>query len=83
MTTLDEKTKVPIGVVYAAITACLGLVVGAIPLTLYFASTRAIAEGANTDNAKQEIAIQVCQKDISDIKADIREIKTIFKRRGL
>jgi hypothetical protein len=71
-TTIDEKTKIPLAAVISAI-------VLTVPLTLWFASIRATANTAESDNIKQEITIVTLQKDLSDIKADIREIKTVLK----
>ena len=72
--TIDEKTKVPI---LAVISATILVV----PLTLFFASIRETANAAQAENAKQQMTIEVLQKDLSDIKADIREIKTVLQTR--
>ena len=70
--TIDEKTKVPI-------VAFVGVTILVVPLTLFFASIRETANAAQTKNIEQQATIEVLQKDLSDIKADIREIKTVLK----
>lgn len=74
--TIDEKTKVPL-------IAVLSAVILAVPLTLFFAGIRETANAAELKNIEQQSTIDVLQKDLSDIKADIREIKTVLKiKRG-
>lgn len=73
---INEKTNVPIKAVIAAIMLT-------VPLTLWFGSIRATANAAESKNSDQQTAIETLQKDLSDIKADIREIKVVLKiKRG-
>lgn len=73
---IDEKTRIPMS-------AVVGVIMLTVPLTLWFASIRSTANAAELKNQEQQIAIETLQKDLSDIKADIREIKTVLKiKRG-
>jgi len=69
---ISEKTNVPISVIIASIALT-------VPLTLWFGSIRSTANAAEAKNVEQQTAIETVQKDLSDIKADIREIKTVLK----
>ena len=75
MTTLDGNTKIPIAV---GLTLVMALV---IPFTLYFSSTRALAVDASSGVDRHEAIVAAIIKDQSDMKADIREIKTILSER--
>lgn len=75
MTTLDGNTKIPIAV---GLTVIMALVV---PLTLYFSSTRVLAVDASSGIDRHEAVLAAIIKDQSDMKADIREIKTILSER--
>lgn len=75
MSVIDEKTKIPL---VLGITAIIVIVV---PLTLYFASTKADAATANTDNTRQDKAIEALSNNQATMMADIREIKTILSER--
>lgn len=74
MTTIDEKTKIPAAVLVSA-------VILVVPLTLWFGSIMFTANQAAADNVKQQSEIDILRKDISDIKADIREIKIILENK--
>lgn len=72
---INEKTNVPL-------TSIIGAVILTVPLTLWFASIRSTANAAEAKNIEQQTSIETLQKDLSDIKADIREIKTVLKIKG-
>jgi len=70
--TIDEKTKVPI-------VAVVSVTILVVPLTLFFAGIRETANAARASTIEQKPINEMMQKELSDIKADIREIKTVLK----